>query len=337
VSPTLMKAPKLKVENYKFEKIATDKIKQRESAGAKIKCLREETNSSILFSVIQIRKLHMTGEPIKVAFDGGSQGMRTAIYSIAQQWASGTADPVTGERLIDFDFGTFNSTGLLEFHEWSPEDRLYTAHIRISFDPADGYWSYIGTDSGNPDVVLPGEPSMNLAGMDGYSALPRDWVKTIFHEFGHALGLEHEHQHPSSVCGDALRLEDDADYTLAFDALGTAVADQEGRRPGVLTYLEHYPNYWPREDAVFNLSQLQEDDERFTTAFDPNSIMRYEFPSNWYSDLAPDECLPTGVLPAGPSQTDFDALRIAYTQQLCTDPENCNGIGSGPFASPESP
>lgn len=336
VSPALMKAPEtLKVETFKFEKVPANKIKDRTAAGAEIKCLRNDTNPQIFFSIIQLPKLHMGNEPIKVAFNGGSQAIRTAIYSIAQQWSVNTLDEDTGERMFTFDFGSFGSDGLLNFHEWSEDDPWYTAHIRISFVLEDGYWSYIGTDAANPEVVLPGEPSMNLGGMDGYGELPADWVKTIYHEFGHALGLEHEHQHPTSVCGDVLRLEDDEGYDLALDSYGTAVADKNGKRPGVLTYLQYAPNYWSREDAVFNLAQLQEDDNRFTTAFDPASIMRYEFPIDWYKDTAPEECLPLGSLPSTPSPNDYAALRIAYKQQLCPEGQTCPTLSTGPWATPE--
>lgn len=41
----------------------------------------------------------------------------------------------------------------------------------------------------------PGQASMNLAGFD--IALPADWQAVVRHEFGHALGFEHEHQSPA--------------------------------------------------------------------------------------------------------------------------------------------
>lgn len=49
---------------------------------------------------------------------------------------------------------------------------------------AGGSWSYIGTDA----LHLPKESaSMNLGFVD---------AATVMHEFGHALGLIHEHQSP---------------------------------------------------------------------------------------------------------------------------------------------
>jgi len=248
---------------------------------------------------------------IPVAFKGGSPGMRYAIMSIAYRWSWYTRDPNTGENTVTFDFGKITPYGV-DFSEWSESDTEYGARIRISFDETDGYWSLIGEDSINPTIVRGGEPSMNLGGLDGYSPLPQDWRRTIYHEFGHALGLEHEHQHPSSVCGEALRLEDEADYNLTLNTYGEVIEDSAGRQPGVLTALQHAPNYWDREDALYNLAQLQVDDDRLTAAYDPNSIMKYEFPVEWYKDDAPPECKPSGSLATAPSPADYAMIRDTF-------------------------
>jgi len=60
------------------------------------------------------------------------------------------------------------------------------ADIRVSRMVKDGSHSTMGTDSKN---VPSREGTMNLGGKD----LAK---KTVLHEFGHALGLLHEHQHP---------------------------------------------------------------------------------------------------------------------------------------------
>ena len=264
---------------------------------------------------------------IRVAFNGGTPAIRNAIRKIAQEWADATNgpvgytdngspiyDPYRLEKPLAFDFGKNTAQGF-EFNTWSHDDTQFAAEIRISFDD-DGYWSLVGTESTDPSIAHPGAASMNLAGMHGYKRPPEDWRRLVFHEFGHALGLQHEHQHPISACGAALRLEDDEGYKLTLDEGDAAIPDKAGRRPGVLTSLEYAPNYWPREDAAFNLGQLKKSGDLDTTPFDPDSIMRYEFAAGWYRDDAPTECLPTGKTVTKPSKMDFAMVAKTYRKML---------------------
>jgi hypothetical protein len=70
-----------------------------------------------------------------------------------------------------------------------------TAPIKITFDPNDGSWSVVGNDAWKEDA---NSPTMNLGWVKGNStALPREERGVILHEFGHALGLLHEHQSPA--------------------------------------------------------------------------------------------------------------------------------------------
>jgi len=69
------------------------------------------------------------------------------------------------------------------------------ATIRISFDSSNGSWSYVGTDIKSID---PEDPTMNLGWIDATSpAISASDRGTILHEFGHVLGLLHEHQSPN--------------------------------------------------------------------------------------------------------------------------------------------
>lgn len=76
-----------------------------------------------------------------------------------------------------------------------------TKMIRISFQPAPGddwYWSRIGT---NGSVLHPSRPTMLLAGLLRRENTRRSLEEHrghILHEFGHALGLRHEHQSPDA-------------------------------------------------------------------------------------------------------------------------------------------
>jgi hypothetical protein len=266
--------------------------------------------------------------PIRVAFNGGTPAIREAIRGIAKEWADATNGPIgyttTGTPIYDpyrleqpmsFNFGKETAQGF-KFNTWSHDDIKFAAEIRISFYDNYGNWSLIGTESVDPGIGHPGEASMNLDGMHGLRRLPADWQKVVFHEFGHALGLQHEHQHPISECGSALRMEDDKDYTLTLDTGGAAIPDTSGRRPGVITLVMNAPNYWSREDAAFNLEQLKTSGDLDTTAFDPNSIMRYEFATEWYRDDAPSECLPTGKPATRPSKMDFAMVTKTYKKLM---------------------
>jgi hypothetical protein len=61
-----------------------------------------------------------------------------------------------------------------------------TPDIRISFDKKDGCFSAVGKDALNYKKE---DATMNFAWLD---------VSTILHEFGHAIGMNHEHQSPYS-------------------------------------------------------------------------------------------------------------------------------------------
>ncbi|MCO7224689.1 hypothetical protein [Pleionea sp. CnH1-48] len=76
------------------------------------------------------------------------------------------------------------------------------SHIRISFK------GYDGTQLGRHDALTSDEPTMRLASLALPSTTMKQRQRIILHEFGHALGLEHEFRHPDWPYGEQwLRLQ----------------------------------------------------------------------------------------------------------------------------------
>jgi hypothetical protein len=117
------------------------------------------------------------------------------------------------------------------------------AEIRISFNPTDGAWSYIGTDCRN---IPANEATMNLGFLDGGTAA---------HEFGHAIGLAHEHQSPAG---------------------GLQWNEQV-----VIQEMAKSPNFWDEATTRHNILHRYNVDQVNGTAFDRESIMLYFFPASW--------------------------------------------------------
>jgi hypothetical protein len=63
------------------------------------------------------------------------------------------------------------------------------SHARVTFDPKGGNWSLVGNENMKRTAGNIPQTTMNLQQLYRYA---------IEHEFGHLLGLEHEHQFPSN-------------------------------------------------------------------------------------------------------------------------------------------
>lgn len=208
------------------------------------------------------------GDTITVAFLGGDAELHAKIRDAANEW--------TEHANLTFDFET--APGV--FRTWSRDDTAYAADIRIGFDRVfqPGYWSIVGRNSVEPNVVSPAQASMNYGGFD--VRLPADYAATVLHEFGHALGLHHEHASPNGGCDNEFRFNDDPGYQRTTDAEGRFIEDAQGRRPGIYTVLSGPPNRWPKDKVDRNLRQLPRSSAYEAGPFDVSSIMKYYF-ADW--------------------------------------------------------
>jgi hypothetical protein len=231
--------------------------------------------------VINITKKWLPGQTVRVAFLGGDAQVRRDIAEAGADWSQ--------IANVKFDFGPAASSGM--FREWTVGDQVYAAEVRISFNQ-NGYWSYVGTDSVNPNLALPGQASMNLQEFD--KDLPQDWRGVALHEFGHALGFEHEHASPLVGCDEEFRWNDDPGYVQTRDEYGQFIPSS-GKRPGLYTVLAGPPNLWPKAKVDFNLRQLTDNPANYITSqFDATSVMKYYFPAWMFVNGEKSRCFSSG-------------------------------------------
>jgi hypothetical protein len=206
------------------------------------------------------------GRTITVAFLGGNADLHRNIEQVASEWSA--------HANITFDFGRDPTSG--NYRAWSAKDKDYKADIRISFHQEGdlkGYWSVVGIESRDRDIVKPNEASMNLEGFD--QGTPADWQAIVRHEFGHAIGLEHEHQHPQGGCD--WRWADDPGYKPTRNKDKQFIRDASGKYPGIYTVLGGPPNNWKTEVVDRNIKQLPNASAYRFGPFDKLSIMKYQF------------------------------------------------------------
>jgi len=187
---------------------------------------------------------------LTVSFKGGDKELHGRIATQADEW--------TKYANITLDFGYQEDSG--EYRAWVPND---TSSIRVGFNER-GYWSFVGTDSLDPEICLPGEITLNLEQFD--QALPSNWQATVLHEFGHALGFHHEHQSPVAKC--------DFDWEKLYD------------------YLAGPPNFWSREQVDYNLKEMPAGGLTYSP-HDKHSIMHYAFPAWMFVSGTASPCFVT--------------------------------------------
>ena len=169
-----------------------------------------------------------SGSQITVSFLDGDESVKQRVRTVAQRW---TAPGLANLRLIFQD----------------DNDSM----IRISFK-YNGSWSVLGTQCRN--ITDLAQPTMNYGWLKPEST-DDELRRVVLHEFGHALGLIHEHQSPAGGI--------------------------QWNRDAVIRDLSGPPNNWDLEKIEHNMFRPIEKNETNFTSLDPKSIMMYPLPAKW--------------------------------------------------------
>lgn len=114
---------------------------------------------------------------------------------------------ILAREKLDRNFDTWEDFANVRFRELAKGEGK-SGNIRITFDPeASGvaFHSMVGTAA--RDVEDPNRHTMKLGGLPVQGPYGDRYHRPILHEFGHALGLKHEHQSPAM--GDSIKLNRD--------------------------------------------------------------------------------------------------------------------------------
>ena len=195
----------------------------------------------------------VAGTQITVRFLEGAASLRERVRQVATLW-TGPQMANLGLRFVDAG----------------------DADIRIAFELGNGSWSYLGTQCRD---IPAGQPTMNYGWLTPDSS-DDDVHRVVAHEFGHAMGLIHEHQNPEKPI--------------------------DWNRAAVIADLSKPPNSWDLPTIENNIFKRYDPAEVSSTPTDKLSIMMYPIPAAWTNDGF------SAGLNRELSTIDKDFMRAAY-------------------------
>jgi hypothetical protein len=213
---------------------------------------------------LETRTLWKPGRTLRVRFLDGVPSVQEKVKKYASEWGQ--------YANINLVFGN------------DPD-----AEIRISFSADTGSWSYLGTDA----LTIPRDrPTMNFGWLK-INTPDDEYSRVVLHEFGHALGCIHEHQHPQVAI--------------------------PWNKPAVYRRYAGSPNFWTRQQVDRNLFQHYSEQQTQFSEFDTQSIMLYAVPKE----------LTDGVFEVGWNRVLSDTDKAFIGVQYPFDTKTVTELGLG--------
>lgn len=191
---------------------------------------------------------------ITVTFLDGNDGLKARVRKVADEWVA--------PGMAKLSFGWVNDP---------------SANIRIAFQQGNGSWSYLGTVCRQ---IPPPQPTMNYGWLRNDST-EEELRRVVLHEFGHALGMIHEHQNPNGGI--------------------------KWNEAAVKADLSGPPNNWTDEQIRTNVLNKYNPNAVTATEVDKDSIMMYPIPASWTDGTF------SADLNNELSQKDEDLIRLVYS------------------------
>lgn len=205
-------------ENKEIAELMDLNTEDAEGAIAIEENIGDGLDKNTIFSLPGLR--YPSNHKYRVYFFNGSDRAKVQVIRLARRWTK---------------------AGEFKFEQTSS---INQSHIRIKFTNSTFYYSCVGLEAENHDIT------MRLPEMENLEA--KSFNSIVLHEFGHVLGLGHEHAHP------------DANF--------------KWNTAKVLDYYKNEKN-WEEKDIREQILHRYKREEVEWVEYDPFSIMHYEVPA----------------------------------------------------------
>ncbi len=253
--PVLSQSQMKKKVNQKIQ----DSILQGNLSSSNRKKVEQKTFSKLKASFIK-NAIWPTNKPIRIHFMDGTQKQKDWVMKVVKE----KLEPVVSK---------------LKF-EWNVP--ISESDIRITFNIPGQAWSYIGTQN---KLIRQNEETMSLGWIDDDTQYDSPVYKNtgvvVLHEFGHMLGMIHEHQNPkgNKVTWNKEMIYAELARTNGWDKEN--VDNNIFKRYGDKELCEKTKTKPDYDGKELDIAGYCGGEEVNGSKYDVNSIMHYFYPAEW--------------------------------------------------------